>query len=306
MGMRAVEGHRHYYYRFSWFHLSRPMTLTGTISPVLAGTALAAHRGEVHVHIFIAMLIAALLVQAATNMWNDYFDFKNGQDREKWRTSREQTARPGPSHHAIPFVAGAMMALAAMIGAWLAVQSSYWIIPIGILGLACGYAYSGGVRPLSSIGLGELVGAVFLGIVTPALAYAVQGYALDHRILAVSLPYAWLIATMILANNIRDIEKDRPHRFTLAIALGRANASYLLDVLLAIAYVTVIVLVFFQVIHWISGVVVFASPLACRLSRSYHRGATRRDEIKGMRWAAYHHWVFGLLFAVSLWLSGLF
>ena len=60
-----------YYYRFSWMKLIRPMTLTGTITPILAGTALASVKGPIRLDIFIAMRAAAILGQAATNMFND-------------------------------------------------------------------------------------------------------------------------------------------------------------------------------------------------------------------------------------------
>ncbi|MEC5423012.1 hypothetical protein QGM71_05800 [Virgibacillus sp. C22-A2] len=55
----------------------------------------------------------------------------------------------------------------------------------------------------------------------------------------------------------------------------------------------------------VSGfVVMFALPLAFRLLWSFRKHATRSDEISGMKWAARHHWVFGLLFAINLWLFG--
>lgn len=110
---------------------------------------------------------------------------------------------------------------------------------------------------------------------------------------------------MILANNIRDIEKDRAYRLTTAILLGRLKAAYLLYILLAAAYVSVIILILVQVIDWLSGVVLLALPLAIRLSWSYRPRAKRHEERNGMKWAAYHHWGFGLLFASGIWLSSL-
>ncbi|MFL6557480.1 MAG: 1,4-dihydroxy-2-naphthoate polyprenyltransferase, partial [Bacillus sp. (in: firmicutes)] len=58
-----------------WWQMTRPHTLTAAFVPVLLGTALALKHGNIHFGLFFAMLIASLLIQAATNMFNEYFDF---------------------------------------------------------------------------------------------------------------------------------------------------------------------------------------------------------------------------------------
>ncbi|WP_025039038.1 hypothetical protein [Geobacillus sp. FW23] len=64
------EEDRHWVYRFSWLHLMRPPTWSGTISPVLAATALAAKKGAVRIEVLLAMLAASVLIQSAVNMLN--------------------------------------------------------------------------------------------------------------------------------------------------------------------------------------------------------------------------------------------
>jgi 1,4-dihydroxy-2-naphthoate polyprenyltransferase len=59
-----------------WWQLTRPHTLTAAFVPVLLGTALALPLTSIHLGLFIAMLLACLLIQAATNMFNEYYDFK--------------------------------------------------------------------------------------------------------------------------------------------------------------------------------------------------------------------------------------
>src|SRR5699024_12333435 len=101
-----------------------------------------------------------------------------------------------------------MICAAVIIGFWLAVQSTFWIIPAGIAGIIFGYLYSAGPRPLCSIGLGETVAFTFLGPVVTILSYIVQGYTLDFTIAAASLPFSFVIASMILTNNIREYRKS--------------------------------------------------------------------------------------------------
>src|SRR5690625_603603 len=73
-----------YYYRGTWLQLIRPLTLTGTITPILVGTGYAYHEGDFKIIFFIVFLFTAIVIQIVINMLNDYFDFLNGQDSEKW------------------------------------------------------------------------------------------------------------------------------------------------------------------------------------------------------------------------------
>ncbi|MFZ3578418.1 prenyltransferase [Virgibacillus sp. DJP39] len=294
-----------YYYRGSWFQLIRPMTLTGTITPILVGTSLAAATTSIRYDILLALVVSALLVQAATNIINDYYDFKNGQDQEKWVHSIDKDSTiHGPSHNSLPFVVGTMFVLAAIIGFWIALISSLWVIVAGSLGILAGYVYSAGSHSFSSIGLGEVVAAIFLGPLITILAYTVQGNPLSFQAVMVSLPFTLLIASMILTNNIRDLEKDKEFRNTLAKTLGRAKAVYLLTSLLVLSYFSILLLIAFRLLPWQSSIVLLATPLAGRLIWSFRNGAARKEEVSGMKWAARNHWGFGLLFFIGLWLFG--
>jgi len=292
-----------YYYRNSFIQLFRPMTLTGTISPILVGTGFAGLIGPIHYDAFFALLISTLLIQAATNMLNDYYDFKNGQDLEKWTTDKQEYKQKIMiKHHCLLPIAITILIVASIIGLWLSTISTFRIIPVGIIGIAAGYRYSAGNHSFSAIGLGEVIAAVFLGGATTILAYVVQGNSLNFSIILLSIPFATLIASMILTNNIRDIEKDRHFRKTIAIYLGRKNAVSLLIGLIITPYVSVALFTFTGLIPWTAGIVFLASPVAFKLCYSYRTEATRMEELNGMKWAARHHWIFGLLFAAALWI----
>src|SRR5699024_4040881 len=93
-----------YTYKKSWFLLMRQLTFTGTISPILAGTAVASLKSSIDVHLLIILLIAALFIQASANMLNDYFDFINGQDYDRWIMTKKRNDL-SPSHSQIIYVA---------------------------------------------------------------------------------------------------------------------------------------------------------------------------------------------------------
>src|ERR671910_2627049 len=63
-----------------WLRLARPFSLTASAVPVLLGTALALTEGAVAPYPLLAMLLGSLLIQAATNMFNEYYDERRGLD----------------------------------------------------------------------------------------------------------------------------------------------------------------------------------------------------------------------------------
>lgn len=63
-----------------WWSLIRPGSLTASIIPVLVGTVLSIADGMFRIWVFLSMLVASILVQAATNIFNDFYDFKRGVD----------------------------------------------------------------------------------------------------------------------------------------------------------------------------------------------------------------------------------
>jgi|SRR5690625_840020 len=310
MGKEIVDTHielaqKQYVYRGSWVQLFRPLTLTGTLTPILVGTGFAAQSGAVHFDIFIAVLIATLLIQSTTNVLNDYYDFKYGQDHDKWILLEDAPPSHGPAHKTLPIIAGIMITLAIIVGLWLAFannESTLWVITAGILGISAGVKYSAGEHSFSSIGLGETTAFLFLGPVVTSLAFIVQGNPINWQIIMISLPFAFLIASMILTNNIRDLEKDVGFRTTLANLLGRGRAVYLLATLLSLSYITVLLLTLYHILPYFALIVFLATPLAGQLIWSYRSDAKRTDELKGMGRAAKHHWAFGLLLALAIWI----
>jgi 1,4-dihydroxy-2-naphthoate polyprenyltransferase len=295
---------KHFSYRFSWLHLMRPLILSGTISPILVGTGIAASVGSIRYDIFFALLVAAILVQSSANLFNDYFDFKHGQDQEKWAESYGREHHR-PMHSDIPYIAVSMIMVAVLLGAWISSEASWMIALVGTISIIAGILYSAGKHSFASLGLGELVAAVFLGMVTTILGYVVQGHTIDLPILLVALTFALLISVMILTNNIRDLQKDQGFRYTLPMRLKKKNAVRLLTVILWSMYSWVVVLIFYQIVPITALLVFVAVPIARKLRASFQSTATRADEIAAMGIAAKHHWVFGLLFAVGIWLGNL-
>lgn len=287
-------------FKGSWFQLARPMTWTGTLSPIIAGSLYAGQLRHFDFTGFILVMLAALFIQSSANMLNDYFDFRNGQDKERWTYIPDVKRRLRPVFQYIPYVAAVTCTIAIVLGIWLGNQYGWWVFVLGLIGILAAAFYSAGKKSLAAIGLGETVGAIFLGLVPFLLGFFIQDSSVTPVVFIAALPYILLISSMILTNNIRDIKKDEGFRRTVPMRTGRKAAVVLLRSLLIGAYAIVVVLAYFQELSWFVLVIFVAIPMGRKLWKAVSENANANKRLRSMKYAALHHWCFGLLYILGI------
>src|SRR5699024_4187625 len=115
-----------------WWRLLRPHTLTASFIPVCVGTIAAYIAQKVlHVVLFIAMLLAVLLIQAVTNMFNEFYDFVRGLDTEHSVGISGTIVRDGIKPVTVLYIALAFFGIAILLGLYIASATSWWIALIG-------------------------------------------------------------------------------------------------------------------------------------------------------------------------------
>ncbi len=284
-----------------WFWLARPFSLTAAAVPVLFGSALAFNDGVFSFFPFLAMLLASLFIQAATNMFNEFYDEQRGLDKA------------GSVGIAGTIVAGRMKARRVLMGALfcytIALAFSIYLVYAGglpILVLGClsalgGYIYSAGPRPIAYTPASEATVFLFMGLLIVIITYGVQANSYPLYVPLAAIPIGAPVAAILLANNIRDLESDRlGGRNTLPIAAGRQGGILVYRGLLLGAYLAVGVLVLTGFVPVAAILVVLSLPLALRLWRGI--AATTIPErldavVKG---TAGLHAVFGLLYTAGV------
>jgi 1,4-dihydroxy-2-naphthoate octaprenyltransferase len=128
-------------------------------------------------------------------------------------------------------------------------------------------------------------------------AYAVQRQALGAAPVIASIPFGVLVALVLYANNIRDIDQDaRSGISTLGTLLGPGRALTGFTVMMLAAYVYVIAAVGLGVITPWTLLVLFSAPTAIGLLRKFRAGIP--DAADAM--TAQLDTVFGLLFMAAL------
>ncbi len=204
-----------------WLLASRPKTLPAALVPVVVGSAFAAHAGALHLGAAALCLVFALLVQIGTNFANDYFDYVQGADTEK----RVGPARAVASGWVTPATMRVAMvgtfAAALVVGLGLIPFGGWGLLPLGLLCIACGVAYTGGPYPLGYHGLGDLFVFLFFGLVAVGATYWVQARQLSVDVLLAGAAVGGLAANILVANNYRDRETDAvAGKRTLVVRLG--------------------------------------------------------------------------------------
>lgn len=292
--------------------LMRPHTLTAAVVPVLVGTATAklfllGSEDHLKFSLFLAMLLACLLIQAATNMFNEYYDFKKGLDNHTSVGIGGAIVRNGMSPKLVMNLAIAFYVIAALIGLFIASQSSYWLIPIGILCMAVGYLYTGGPFPISWTPFGELFSGVFMGLIIILIAFFIQTDNLQGYAVWISVPIIITIGLINMANNIRDRVKDKASgRKTLPILLGKANSIRFMALMYIIAYAWVIYTVFFVPGGSIFYLLVLLSfPFPIKAIRRFKKNDTPAEMMPAMAATGKTNTVFGLLYALGIYISAL-
>ena len=284
-----------------WFRLARPFSLTAAAVPVLFGTALAFKDGSFAPGPLFAMLFGSLLIQAATNMFNEFYDAQRGLDVAGTIgiagsiVSGRVTARR--------VLVGALLCytLALFLGIYLVVVGGWPILVLGCLSALGGYLYSAGPRPIAYTPASEAVVFVFMGILIVVIAYAVQTREFPAYVPLAALPIGGLVTAILLANNIRDLISDRRGgRRTLPVVFGREVAILVYRALLLEAYLAVAVLIAFGVVPPECALVFPSVFAALRLWRDVASYSTpsRLDPV--VKRTAGLHLVFGLLYTVGV------
>ena len=210
-----------------WLTATRPRTLPVAVVPVLVGTALAWHdAGALSGTILAATLVAAMLIQVATNLHNDVADFERGADDPGTRLGpRRATAEGWLSPAAVRRGATLSFAGAGVIGLWLAWQGGWPILAIGVASIACAWGYSGGAKPIAYSSLGEFFVWLFFGVLAVVGSYYLQAGRFDSTALAAGALLGMPAAAVLVVNNYRDSDNDRrAGRRTFAVVFG-ARAS---------------------------------------------------------------------------------
>jgi 1,4-dihydroxy-2-naphthoate octaprenyltransferase len=277
-----------------------------TAISVSVGAALAAIYGNFSWWLYLATLAGTVLLHAATNLINDYYDVKSGVDTQEVATAQY---RPHPlvegklaAGH-VRTAAYILYSLSSAIGIYLAATRGWALLWIGIIGAFASLTYTAPPLKYKYSAMGEISVFLMWGPLMVAGSFFVQRQEFSINALWISLPFGVLVALVLLANNIRDIAHDRDKGIlTLAIVLGRHGGFLLYATLVVIAYLGIIFMAIFGPLYLWSLIVLASIPLAVRLLRKMKEHIPADADAR----TAQLDTAFGVLLVISLVLEGVF
>ena len=284
----------------TWVEAARLRTLPAAVIPVVTATALAKAHGHADYEKAAICLLFALLVQIGTNYANDYYDFIKGADTPH-RVGPRRAVAAGLITPATMRAAMMLVFVAAFLTGLLLVHEGGWLLlPIGIVSILSGVAYTGGPWPLGYNGLGDLFVFIFFGLVAVSTTFYVQVDYVSADVTSCAAAIGLLAANILVVNNYRDLETDRAAgKKTLVVRFGRRFAvwQYALSVLCALLGPVALSLYGYRWPVLLPLLLApWASSLTGRLARS--NGAAEQIELLGA--TAKFLAAFGVLLSVGL------
>lgn len=233
--------------------IAAPHTWPAAILPALIAMACAAANGyAVSAVMALVLLAICILMQAAVNTFNDYYDYVKGSD------SAEDNVDPtdavlvynNVNPRSALMLAVGFLVVAFALGAYVIWQAGWIPLAIGIVGAIVVVLYSAGKTPISYLPIGELMSGFVMGGLIPLACYQAITKCFDPIMLVWALPTIIGVGLIMLTNNTCDVEKDiESGRKTLPVLLGRSRARTLYHALVWIWIALVIV----NVLIWFSG-----------------------------------------------------
>jgi len=286
---------------YVWWMLLRPHTLTAAFVPVTIGTLLALLEGAFQIGLFIAMLLASILIQAATNIFNEYFDYKRGLDTTESVGIGGAIVRFGVKPKTVLYLGFTFFGISILLGVYICLLSSWWVAIIGLICMAAGYFYTGGPVPIAYTPFGELMSGFFMGVMIIVIAFYIQTGTLTLSPILHSIPIAVTIGAILLANNIRDLDGDKKFgRKTLAILIGRQKAIKLLALMFIFSYLFVFFMISIGLTSWWSLLVLLSIPKAKSAVKQFIGKTKPIEMMPAMKATAETNTQFGFLLSIGL------
>lgn len=213
----------------AWIEAMRLRTLPVSLAGVIFAVGITVKSGFFAWPQALLCLLFALLAQIASNFANEYYDFRDGLDRQGREGPRRGVTEGDITPRAMLAATFLTLGIACAVGVTLvAMYGRWWMYVAGVITALGVVAYSAGPWPLSRIGLGEVAVVVFFGVVPVTLTCMLMMPAITTGIILSSVGIGLMGANVLIVNNYRDADDDLAvGKRTLAVRFGRKFASRL-------------------------------------------------------------------------------
>lgn len=234
----------------AWLLATRPKTLSAAAVPVMIGTAFAWRNTSEQFNWIPAILclLFAWIMQIDSNLVNDYFDFKKGNDDETRLGPKRACSEGWITSDAMVWGILITTFLGCMTGIPLILYGGLEMVMVGIACVVFCFLYT---TLFSYHGLGDILVLLFFGIIPVCCTYYVcmplHQQIPTGEVIASSIACGLAIDALLIVNNYRDIDNDRSNgKITLAVRLGENKTRILYESIGYLAAGIMIILIFFD------------------------------------------------------------
>ncbi|MGB3161856.1 MAG: 1,4-dihydroxy-2-naphthoate polyprenyltransferase [Carnobacterium sp.] len=217
----------------------------------------------------LLFFIAMLLFDMTTTAINNLMDYQKAKD-ETYKNEVNIIGQQNIAEKTVIQLIIVMLSIASLLGLWLVFQTTILLLFMGGTCFIVGIFYTFGPVPISRMPLGEILSGLVMGfgiffitiyvnveaetllnLTFEGTSFLLTGdYLSIIKIAFVSLPTVFLIANIMLANNICDLNQDIDnHRFTLPFYIGKKYAVLLFNALTYASYIVIILAVILKLMH---------------------------------------------------------
>ncbi|MGZ8413168.1 MAG: 1,4-dihydroxy-2-naphthoate octaprenyltransferase [Gemmatirosa sp.] len=234
-----------------WKETVRWASLTASAASVAVGVAAAfAATGTVRWGWALLTLVAAVALQACTNIKNDLDDQRSGADDRNRTpilglTGGSRVLQRGLATRAELLVAMLGFGLlSTAVGLYFALAGRPGVLLFGLAGLVVGFVYTGPPLRLANRGLGELAVALAFGVGIVCGSAYVQAGVVPMVALAASVPVSILVALLLFINGFQDAASDdEVAKRTAVVRLGLRRASRVYPAIAGVAALALVAFV---------------------------------------------------------------
>jgi 1,4-dihydroxy-2-naphthoate octaprenyltransferase len=230
-----------------WLLITRASVIPMTITSAAIGGLLAIRAPETSWICFTLAFVGLVLAHAASNMINDYFDMESGVDSAEYALAE---SAPHPVLSGLVSKTGLILAIAAMILLDLGIlvyltEARGWpVATFALLALFISVFYVAPPLELKRRGLGEPGVFLVWGPLMIGGTYYVTTGDFAPWVIVASLPYAMLVAAVLIGRHVDQLEADSAKKIrTLPVLLGEERSLFLNQVLMISFFLLVLCLV---------------------------------------------------------------
>jgi len=301
----------------AWKQAIRPLSLTASLVPIMVGGAIALSVVDTfNFFLFFMTLLGGLIIQAGTNMINDWKDAKRDNENSggiRPFTGGSKMIQLGLiSRGDMGYFGIVLSCIALLIGIFLITVSGLGLIPFILYGILAGLFYTNESGKFSFInlapGIAEFLIATTFGVMMTMGTFYVQTGYYSLQSFLISLPVAIFISNVLLINQFQDSDADKKsNKNTLVVRLGKRKAKNVLIGGFILAYLIIGLLPLLNFAPTTLYVAFLSIPFAIQAIRYAHKNydKTPGDLVPGNAHTAIAHLFTGLLLVFAFLLKGL-